>query len=222
MLTPNKYPINADITIAIVPQIQILHTDLLIEDPPTFAARVPDKARKRMENPYWKNIICFKGAKTANNRGNIPPTIKEAADAMEACKGFAREISLIPNSSRACASKALLAVSCFATSMAISLVSPLFSYILASSVNSISGVFTSSFFSLFKSAVSTSSCELTETYSPAAIDNAPATTPANVASMIGSRDTLAAATPMARLVVERMPSLAPNTEALSHPLLFTK
>jgi len=51
-LTPNKYPINADITIAIVPQIHILNTDLQIKDPPTFAAIVPDKARKSMENPY--------------------------------------------------------------------------------------------------------------------------------------------------------------------------
>jgi hypothetical protein len=40
--------------------------------------------------------------------------------------------------------------------------------------------------------------------------------------MIGSLATLAAATPIAKLVVERIPSLAPNTEALSHPLLFTK
>ncbi len=57
MLTPNRYPINADITIAMVPQIQILNTDLLIIEPPTFAAIVPDKARNKMENPYWKYII---------------------------------------------------------------------------------------------------------------------------------------------------------------------
>ena len=101
MLTPNKYPINADIAIAIVPQMQILNTDLPIEDPPTFAARVPDRARKRIENPYWKNIICFRGAKTANNRGNTPPAMNEIADAKAACNGFALEISLIPNSSLA-------------------------------------------------------------------------------------------------------------------------
>ncbi len=94
MLTPNKYPINADITMAMVPQIQILNTDLTILEPPTFAARVPDKARKSMENCIRKNIICFKGAKTANNRGNIPPTMNEVADAKAACKGFARESSL--------------------------------------------------------------------------------------------------------------------------------
>jgi hypothetical protein len=39
---------------------------------------------------------------------------------------------------------------------------------------------------------------------------------------IESRATLAAATPIARLVVERIPSLAPGTEALNHPLLLTK
>lgn len=107
MLTPNKYPIKAAIIIAIVPQTQILQTDLPTEDPPTFAARVPDKARKMIENPYWKKIICFKGAKRASKSGNIPPAMNEAADAKAACRGFAREISLIPNSSLACASKAL-------------------------------------------------------------------------------------------------------------------
>lgn len=42
-------------------------------------------------------------------------------------------------------------------------------------------------------------------HSLATIDNAPATTPANVACMIGSRATLVAATPMAKLVLERIP-----------------
>lgn len=63
--------------------------------------------------------------------------------------------------------------------------------------------------------------ELTETYSPAAIDMAPATTPANAASTTGFRVSLAAATPMTRLVVERIPSLAPSTAARSHPLRLT-
>ena len=84
MLTPNKYTISADNTMAIVPQIHILNTDLPILEPPTFAARVPDTARKSMENPNWKNIICFKGAKTANNSGNIPPAMNEIADAKAA------------------------------------------------------------------------------------------------------------------------------------------
>ena len=50
MLTPNIYPINADKIITIVPQIHIRKTDLLIFEPPAFAAKVPDKARKGMEN----------------------------------------------------------------------------------------------------------------------------------------------------------------------------
>ena len=54
MLTPNRYPINADITIAMVPQIQILKTDFIITEPPTFAAIVPDRARNQIEKPYWK------------------------------------------------------------------------------------------------------------------------------------------------------------------------
>jgi hypothetical protein len=57
MLTPNRYPIDADMTIAMVPQIQILKTDFIITEPPTFAAIVPDKARNKMEKAYWKYII---------------------------------------------------------------------------------------------------------------------------------------------------------------------
>ena len=69
------------------------------------------------------------------------------------------------------------------------------------------------------SAVSTSVCELTETYSPAAIDKAPAVKPANVASRMGSLSSLAVATPIAILAVDKRPSLAPSTAALIQLLL---
>ena len=68
------------------------------------------------------------------------------------------------------------------------------------------------------SAFSVSVCELTETYSPAAIDNAPATSPATVAKTIGSLVELAAATPIARLDIEIIPSFAPSTAALNQLL----
>src|SRR6478672_8023239 len=63
------------------------------------------------------------------------------------------------------------------------------------------------------SACSASRCELTETYSPAAIDRAPATSPAIPAVTIAAPDAPDAATPNTRLAVDRMPSLAPSTAA---------
>ena len=65
------------------------------------------------------------------------------------------------------------------------------------------------------SACSASRCELTETYSPAAIDIAPATSPAIPAVTIAEPDAPDAATPSTRLAVDRMPSLAPSTAARS-------
>jgi hypothetical protein len=51
-----------------------------------------------------------------------------------------------------------------------------------------------------------SDCELTDTYSPAAIDMAPATSPAIPATKTSCCVAAAAATPTIRLAVERMPS----------------
>jgi hypothetical protein len=65
------------------------------------------------------------------------------------------------------------------------------------------------------SARSVSRCELTDTYSPAAIDSAPATRPATPAVMIAAPAAPDAATPSTRLEVDRMPSLAPSTAARS-------
>ncbi len=60
--------------------------------------------------------------------------------------------------------------------------------------------------------------ELTETYSPAAIDIAPARRPATAETMIEPGAAPAAATPTTRLAVEMSPSFAPRTEARSHPI----
>ena len=54
---------------------------------------------------------------------------------------------------------------------------------------------------------------LTDTYSPSAIDSAPATRPAIPAVMIGPRSVVAAATPTTMPATETMPSLAPSTPA---------
>jgi len=66
---------------------------------------------------------------------------------------------------------------------------------------------------LARSACSVSDCELTETYSPAAMDMAPATSPAIPAISISELEAEAAATPTITLAVETSPSLAPSTAA---------
>jgi len=73
-----------------------------------------------------------------------------------------------------------------------------------------------------RSACSVSDWELTETYSPAAIDMAPATRPATPASRISLLTAAAAATPRIKLAVEMMPSLAPSTAARSQPIRSTR
>ena len=73
----------------------------------------------------------------------------------------------------------------------------------------------SSRFSRSNSAVSVSACEITETYSPAAMDIAPATRPANPAIRMLWLVAPAAATPMITLAVETIPSFAPRTAAHS-------
>ena len=67
------------------------------------------------------------------------------------------------------------------------------------------------------SACSASRCELTETYSPTAIDMAPATRPAAPAMRMATFEAEDAATPIMRLEVETMASLDPRTAARSHP-----
>jgi hypothetical protein len=56
---------------------------------------------------------------------------------------------------------------------------------------------------------------LTDTYSPNAIDTAPATNPAIPAVRIGPGSGVTAATPTTRPAVDTMPSFAPNTPARS-------
>src|SRR5450432_4817287 len=67
------------------------------------------------------------------------------------------------------------------------------------------------------SACSASRCELTETNSPTAIDNEPATKPATPATKIDSFDADDAATPIIKLAVETIASSAPSTAARSQP-----
>src|SRR5512134_158741 len=87
-----------------------------------------------------------------------------------------------------------------------------------SSRRSAAGSSASSARSRVRSAFSVSACEWTETYSPAAIDMAPATSPATPLTSTVPWLEPAAATPMTRLAVETMPSLAPSTAARSQPI----
>jgi hypothetical protein len=73
-----------------------------------------------------------------------------------------------------------------------------------------------------RSACSVSAWERAETYSPAAIDIAPATRPATPISTMLLRLALAGATPTMRLAVETMPSLAPRTAARGQPIRFVR
>src|ERR1035437_4273626 len=85
----------------------------------------------------------------------------------------------------------------------------------ASSVLSSSGVSASSRFSLASRACSLSRWLLTDTYSPSAIDTAPATRPAIPAVKIAPRVDVAPATPTTIPATETIPSLAPRTPARS-------
>src|SRR5690606_9023512 len=68
-----------------------------------------------------------------------------------------------------------------------------------------------------RSAASLSAWEDTDTYSPAAIDSAPPTSPANPAVSTAPSASCAAETPMTRLEVEISPSFDPSTAARSQP-----
>src|SRR6185369_165689 len=93
---------------------------------------------------------------------------------------------------------------------------------LASSSSSRSGLRRSSRRSIARSAASESACDCTETYSPAAIDMAPATRPAIPASSTSTRDTPPAATPITRLATDTIPSFAPSTAARSQPMRWMR
>ena len=73
----------------------------------------------------------------------------------------------------------------------------------------------SSAISLASSACSLSRWLLTDTYSPSAIETAPATSPARPAVNTGPRAGVAPATPTTMPATETIPSLAPSTPARS-------
>jgi hypothetical protein len=67
-----------------------------------------------------------------------------------------------------------------------------------------------------------SDCDETETYSPAAIDIAPAVMPATPAINAARGEGSADATPTSNDDIDTIPSFAPKTAARSQPLRVTK
>jgi hypothetical protein len=143
--------------------------------------------------------------------GSSDPTVKAIAEAPPACRGLVNESGPICNSMSACAAKASFAVSSSATSRAVPTVKPFAVYIAVSASNSRSGNRASSVRSFASSARSASRWLLTDTYSPKAMDTAPATTPATPAVRTGTAATVAPATPTTRSAVDTMLSFAPST-----------
>jgi hypothetical protein len=143
--------------------------------------------------------------------GSSDPTVKAIAEAPPACRGLVNESGPICNSMSACAAKASFAVSSSATSRAVPTVKPFAVYIAVSASNSRSGNRASSVRSFASSARSASRWLLTDTYSPKAMDTAPATTPATPAVRTGTAATVAPATPTTRPAVDTMLSFAPST-----------
>ena len=120
------------------------------------------------------------GARMTAIRGNAAPTVNEAAEAPAAWSGRACESSVMPSSSRACTcSRSCRALSSAATCSASRLERPRLQVDRGQLLLLALGV-TAELVSArrARSARSASACELTETYSPAAIEAAPATSPA--------------------------------------------
>ena len=128
----------------------------------------------------------------------------------------------IPSSSRAWVSRAICGS--FITSAAIEAAvagsMPFASKIPASSRSSSSGMVAISCASLWISCSKTSRCTFIETYSPAAIENAPARSPAIPAMITTSRSTPDPATPKIRDRFETRPSFIPKIAARRAPDLL--
>ena len=147
--------------------------------------------------------------------GSRAPEVNDSAEAMAAWTGLGISAGSMCNSASRWAASGSRAVSSAATVRAVAAERPLASYSAVSSVSSASGVLASSRFSCVISARSLSRWLDTETYSPSAIDTAPATNPASPAVKMGPRAVVAPATPITIPATDTIPSLAPSTAALS-------
>src|SRR5882757_1633950 len=155
------------------------------------------------------------GGSTMASSGRSAPAVKETKLAQAACQGLASSSGSMPSSTRAWAPSASRSVSCSATSRARSWGMPRSWRRPVSSSSSAWGVVASSSRSRARAACSESRWVLTDTYSPAAMDREPASSPARPAVRRAERELVAPATPTTRPAVETTPSLAPRTAARS-------
>src|SRR5689334_17440802 len=147
------------------------------------------------------------------NRGSTAPRVNASAEAPAACHGLVSSSGSMDSSASRWAASASCSVSSRATVRAVSGRRPFASYSAASSASSISGSSRSSRFSVASWASSESRWLDTDTYSPRAIDTAPATRPAMPAVNSGPRSVVTPATPTTSPATDTMPSLAPSTPA---------
>ena len=91
---------------ATAPQITIRRAPRRTDAPPAAAAMPPNIKRLPRESNTVKGTTLLAGASNIASNGTSAPKPKATADAKAACKGLALRVSLIPNSSRAWASRA--------------------------------------------------------------------------------------------------------------------
>ena len=127
----------------------------------------------------------------------IAPTANEASEAPAATTGEGSSPGSTPSSSSACTASALsgFAEISAAACRAVAALTPRARSMVASSACSKTGLFSSSSRSLLTSAWTSSFCEETDTYSPAAIEHAPAARPARPVSTMVCALAAAAAHP---------------------------
>lgn len=211
--TLNSLPIENVIAIAITPHATTLSIDLILFDPLAFALMYPVKISANITE---MNVSGIDNAPVGNMiaiSGIVAPDVYDNAEANTECQGFVKCWGSMFSSIAECASKASVDVSSFATASAVSGFRPLFLYNVASSFSSYCGLSRSSRFSLCNKACSLSLSALTEMYSPAAIDIAPAAIPANPAVRIKIFEPPALAIPITNPDIDRIPSFDPITAA---------
>src|SRR5664279_1178099 len=147
------------------------------------------------------------------------PTAKARKDDSAAVQPDGRSSGLTPNSSLACTRQACsgLADNWVATRAASSGSRPRARYMAASSASSAAGERCSSAFSTAISASVSSAWEVTETYSPVAMEKAPATRPANPVSTTVRCATPPPVTLAMSAKLDTRPSVMPNTAGRNQP-----
>jgi hypothetical protein len=143
----------------------------------------------------------------------------EASDAPAATSGEGSSLGSMPSSSRACTASAFSGCSEISAAAwrAVAGRTPRARSMAASSACSAAAFCSSSSRSLSTSDWMSSFWEETDTYSPAAIEKAPAARPARPVSTMVCEPSRAPPTPAISDTLVTRPSMAPNTAGRSHP-----